>query len=174
MNDNLESLLEADNKYYKAEEKERNREYNQQRRAAQDRTRLQQQVHESIDASNKVGKGGNKKAVDTFAKGMAGILTAILAAYGIKKGMDHFGGGTKGSPSSSSPSGGGQQTEDTSATETSNPFRNSPSGSSTTDKVFAAVSGSPSCCANAKAKELAVALAQQAQTALVVAEFSAK
>ena len=48
------------------------------------------------------------------------------------------------------------------------------SGSSTTDKVFAAVSGSPSCCANAKAKELAVALAQQAQTALVVAEFSAK
>ena len=93
MNDNLESLLEADKKYYKAEEKERNREYNQQRRSAQDRSRLQQQVHESIDASNKIGKGGNKKAVDTFAKGMAGILTAILAAYGIKKGMDHFGGG---------------------------------------------------------------------------------
>ena len=106
MNTSLEKLLDADKKYYKAESKERNYNLTQQKRARQDRFRLEQQVSETVQKSEKAFKGGpNKKLEEGFAKGIAGMLAAVLAAYGVKKLVDSQGGGG-GGPTGGGPTGG--------------------------------------------------------------------
>ena len=110
MNTSLEKLLDADKKYYKAESKERNYNLTQQKRARQDRFRLEQQVSETVQKSEKAFKGGpNKKLEEGFAKGIAGMLAAVLAAYGVKKLVDSQGGGG-GGPTGGGPTGGGGAT----------------------------------------------------------------